>query len=51
MYLDGYMLDEIIDRGRWSPRSTVVLGYIRSVSAARRAQVRPHSPATTVQSA
>ncbi len=44
MYLDGYMLDEIIERGRWSPGSTVVLGYIRSVSAARRAQVRPHSP-------
>lgn len=50
MYLDGYMLDEIIDRGRWSPGSTVVLGYIRSVSAARRAQVRPLSPAATVQS-
>lgn len=38
MYLDGKLLDQIIERGRWAPGSTVVLGYIRSVSSARRAQ-------------
>lgn len=40
MYLDGWLLDQIIERGRWAPGSTVVLGYIRSVSSARRAQMR-----------
>lgn len=50
MYLDGYMLDQIVERGRWTPGSTVVLGYVRSVSEARRAQ-QPHSPASTVHRA
>ncbi len=45
LYLDGRLLDEIIERGRWAPGSTVVLGYIRSVSAARRrAAQRPSVP-------